>query len=396
MALPRLETGEVPNLIGGLLDVVALAPHQATGADQAVATGEDLAPELRGWTAALGGLLIDLLDFLVDHLHQSREAPGERAEHAGDDRLVGGGRVVRQHAGQLLQRTTGLLPDAHDPAVAHIDVHLNRLRQPADDRLHAVENELSMAVEKAPLGQLTEAQRASCGFGINAARLRQLGHVLRRRPYNIQPKELAALQERAQLLWARVAQPSHVLTVVSGQDVPAVDSAPSGMSRLSTLKDRQDRPEHLFLHDFVYQRPTGRRAVKPPTSSEAPRPRTAPAHLQGRAASASEKLSLQRLGLELDHEHAYLNVADVLGRVWRERFGPRNFGGPKWCAGDSSVKRDVPIAVATDEVRAALHVLDAWPAMGVDRCGRPNWDVGLEHTHSVVLEQDPMILRCGG
>src|SRR5262249_1110552 len=63
-----------------------------------------------------------------------------------------------------------------------------------------------------------------------------------------------------------------------------------------------------------------------------------------------------------------------------------------------SIELDVAVPVAADEVRAAQHVLDAWPAMGVYRRARSDWDVGVEHTHPLVLEQEPRILgrRPGG
>src|SRR5262249_11680580 len=104
--------------------------------------------------------------------------------------------------------------------VAHGDVHLDRLWQAANDRLHAVENELGVAVEETQVGHLAEVQRAPCGFGVNAARLRELGYVLPRGAHQIEPEELAALEERAQLLRTRVAQRPHTPTVASGQDSP--------------------------------------------------------------------------------------------------------------------------------------------------------------------------------
>lgn len=75
----------MPNFVDGAFDVVALAPHQAACADQAVAAFEHLVAQVRSGTAPSGRLLLEPLDVLVERLHRPREAPRERPEHASDD-----------------------------------------------------------------------------------------------------------------------------------------------------------------------------------------------------------------------------------------------------------------------------------------------------------------------
>ena len=48
----------------------------------------------------------------------------------------------------------GLLPDAYDPTVAHVDVHFDRLGRPGGGRLRAVEDEPGVAAEETQLGRL--------------------------------------------------------------------------------------------------------------------------------------------------------------------------------------------------------------------------------------------------
>jgi hypothetical protein len=59
--------------------------------------------------------------------------------------------------------------------------------------------------------------------------------------------------------------------------------------------------------------------------------------------------------------------------------------------GGARVEEDVLIGGAADDVGSTEHVLDAWPAVRVDWCGRAALDRGEPYAHSVVLEQELMI-----
>lgn len=98
---------------------------------------------------------------------------------------------------QVIQRTAGLLPHAHDPPVAHVDVHLDRLGRPGGRRLRAMEDEPGVAAEETQVGHLAEVERALEGLRVDAGSLGKLAELSTVRSKEIEPEELAAPEQRA-------------------------------------------------------------------------------------------------------------------------------------------------------------------------------------------------------
>jgi len=88
-----------------------------------------------------------------------------------------------------------------------------------------------------------------------------------------------------------------------------------------------------------------------------------------------------------------LRLTDVFDAVGRKAIEPR--GGRQGSGKCACIQQDLAFAVAANEMAKADGVVDGGPAMRVDWNGVADGNAGVEYAHSIIFENETMMLRRG-